>query len=253
MSTPPTGPSAWLDVAAEQYTDLALRALSIRRRAQVLDAFSWEGCAGVAALALGHQVTSACSSPAECGSVGVSVGGRVAARWSARAVAGRRLPFRSGAFDACVSILPNHAANEPWLCQELRRVVSPRGAVALCSWSDLLSVPLLAGAMSSLTPATLRRYFGPLSLAVNLEQTLRDSGFDSVRTERAHYTLEAPSIPLLWQDFAEHYPPFSLARGQDAWPLVSRQLSSAVVARFGDGPGRIEWIGAVVIGRASDR
>ena len=114
------------------------------------------------------------------------------------------LPFRDGAFEAVICQLGLMLVPDPRrAAREFRRVLRPRGRVAVCVWSTADRMPLiglLAAALSRHLPALRDVLFQGCSLgeAGRLEQLLVGAGFRDVHVTRDTRELVFGSAEDFW-------------------------------------------------------
>lgn len=156
----------------------------------------------------------------------------------------RRLPFRSGGFDAALALLVLGAVPAPGeAVAEMMRVTRPGGTVAACSWDfaggGIVSCPVW-DAIVALDPAAERDHSRHMPLGREGEQAAlwRASGLAAVAERAIALTLPFESFADFWQPFLAPATPSSAALA--ALPPDRRAAAEASVRRrlLGDGPDR---------------
>lgn len=161
---------------------------------------------------------------------------------------GQALPLPDASFDAAFSMFgliffPDRGQG----LREILRVLRPGGRVAIASWRPFVHVPPLKAAFEILVELMPELPFGkgkaPLGEPEEMQAELEAAGFDSVRVESVSHVETAPNPRVFWESMARSSAPFVLLRrrlGDDRFGALSEQIQERLVARFGEGPLRLE-------------
>ena len=155
-----------------------------------------------------------------------------------------RLPFETGEFDCCLSLLVLQEFTDPLRCvREMRRVTRTGGVVAACQW-DFARMPIIASLVEAiglvnqdaghdLSTATPR----PFREESELAAAWMSVGCDSVSTTRIEVTRKYPGLDTVWTSLLSGSTPSTLRlaalssdQRQAVREIMTEKLASSMCA-----------------------
>jgi SAM-dependent methyltransferase len=120
--------------------------------------------------------------------------------------AAEKLPFRTGAFDCCFSLLVLQELRDRALAlKEMHRVTRPGGIVAACQWDFQDGMPMISALRQALAAVGLdlrerteRRSAPGFTSLSELESTWRSVGLENIETARLTVALSYDNFADLW-------------------------------------------------------
>lgn len=240
----------------EGYARDALALAALPKGSAVVDVAAGPGTLALLAAQAGHTVTAVDISPkmidalrAERDRRGVAVEAVVGD--------GLALPLPSAHFGGAFSLFGLiFYPDPPAGLREMHRVLVPGGRVVVSSWVPVEELPFMSvmfralGERLPLPPPPAP----PMATVASCLEALGQAGFIDVRTERAVYAFEAPTLAELWAWFPDSCAPLGLVRDQlgAAFADVSQHVLERLTAHFGAGPIRVEMPALLSVGTRAE-
>jgi ubiquinone/menaquinone biosynthesis C-methylase UbiE len=220
-------PQGWSNIASayerafetltSQFSHEALRQLELEQGERVLDVAAGTGSFSLPAARAGGDVIATDFAPGMVERLEERIAAEKLENIRAQVMDGQYLDCEDGCFDVAASIVgviffPDIAKG----IAELKRILKPKGRCAVVCWGDQDKFEMM-GYLTKAIQTAAPEFEMPAQTPVwarllgheQLEQTMKDAGFNNVRVTNMIGKLEMESPEEFWNDFTSSAPPLA--------------------------------------------
>ena len=264
-------PQGWSNIASvyerafekltSQFSGEALRQLELEQGERVLDVAAGTGSFSLLAARAGGDVVATDFAPGMVERLQERIAVEKLENIRAQVMDGQNLDCEDGCYDVAASIVgviffPDIAKG----IAELKRVLKPKGRCAVVCWGDMEKFEMMAYLKKAIQTAvpefempTQTPVWARLLGHEQLEQTMKDAGFNNVRVTNMIGELEMESPEEFWNDFTSSAPPLAKlfeALGEENTKKTGEVFAELVMNNCKEGVPRMTSEACIGIGEA---